>query len=66
MEKMEHKKSKNGNSGVIEIAFRDIEPDSFNTINKQRFAEIATAEELKSVSLRRKGCFQNIVLEHAS
>ena len=66
MEKMEHKKSKIGNSGVIDMAFGDIEPDSFNNIKKQRFAEIATAEELKSVSSRRKGCFQNIVLEHAS
>jgi len=66
MEKMEHKKSKIGNSGVIDMAFGDIEPDSFNNMNKQRFAEIATAEELKSVSSRRKGCFQNIVLEHAS
>ena len=63
---MEHKKSKIGNNGVIEMAFEDIEPDSFNTINKQRFAEMATAEELKSVSSRRKGCFQNIVLEHPS
>jgi len=66
MEKMEHKKSKIGNSGVIDMAFGDIEPDSFNNIKKQRFAEIATAEELKSVSSRRKGCFQNIVLEHPS
>jgi len=63
---MEHKKSKSGNSGVIDMVFGDIEPDSFNNINKQRFAEIATAEELKLVSSCRMGSFQNIVLEHAS
>jgi len=47
MEKMEYKKSKIENNGIFDMAFGDIEPDSFNNMNKKHFAEIATAEELK-------------------